>query len=150
VKAVGNLSDAAMAGGDVAPWKEPPGLVISDVETSSDVSKQTFSVTGQIIDPAEEESSMSLTWAGLEATRPDVNQDGEWILNAWDIECIAVGAGILGAGGGSNPNVGRVRARQAVNDWSIVVRYICINFEFCCMRMRNFVEISGRVSNCIG
>lgn len=35
---------------------------------------------------------------------------GEWILSPLDIECISIGAGILGCGGGGDPNVGRVIA----------------------------------------
>jgi hypothetical protein len=39
---------------------------------------------------------------------------GDWILNQYDIECIAVGAGILGCGGGGNPALGRLRCLQAL------------------------------------
>ena len=39
---------------------------------------------------------------------------GEWILSEWDIECIAVGAGMLGCGGGGSPDCGRLRARHVI------------------------------------
>lgn len=35
---------------------------------------------------------------------------GDWIVSAYDVECIAIGAGILGCGGGGSPSVGRLRA----------------------------------------
>ena len=31
-------------------------------------------------------------------------------MSATDIECISIGAGILGCGGGGDPNIGRVMA----------------------------------------
>ena len=39
---------------------------------------------------------------------------GDWILNKFDIECIAIGAGILGCGGGGSPYIGRLRALEAL------------------------------------
>ncbi|MCH7626701.1 MAG: DUF917 family protein, partial [Chloroflexi bacterium] len=35
-----------------------------------------------------------------------------WQLVEDDLESIAIGAGILGTGGGGNPYIGRLRARQ--------------------------------------
>jgi len=34
----------------------------------------------------------------------------EWKLNELDVECLALGAGILGCGGGGDPNLGRIMA----------------------------------------
>ena len=39
-----------------------------------------------------------------------------WQLTEPDLEAIAIGAGILGTGGGGNPYVGRLRARQAMRE----------------------------------
>ena len=39
---------------------------------------------------------------------------GDWILNEFDIECIAIGAGILGCGGGGSPYLGRLRALELI------------------------------------
>ncbi|XP_070176718.1 uncharacterized protein [Littorina saxatilis] len=115
VKAVGDLAVSQEASTNMAPWKEPPGLTVTDTDVTIDVTKQTRSVTGRSLNPSESDPNAGLTWAGLTPSRPHVDpKSGEWILNAWDVECIAVGAGILGAGGGGNPNVGRVRARAAV------------------------------------
>ena len=41
---------------------------------------------------------------------------GEWILNSLDVDCISVGAGILGCGGGGDPNLGRIMASQIMNN----------------------------------
>ncbi|RDD44862.1 Hydantoin utilization protein A [Trichoplax sp. H2] len=41
---------------------------------------------------------------------------GEWLLNEWDIECISIGAGILGCGGGGSPYIGRLRAKRALKE----------------------------------
>jgi hypothetical protein len=35
---------------------------------------------------------------------------GEWILHERDVECISIGAGILGCGGGGSPHIARLRA----------------------------------------
>ena len=39
---------------------------------------------------------------------------GDWIIDPYDIECIAVGAGILGCGGGGSPLHGRLRCLEAL------------------------------------
>ena len=115
---MGNLLEPMEADASAAPWLEPTGLSVTNPDVTGDVTKQTRSVTGRSLNPAETDPNAGVTWAGLTPTRPHVDpQTGEWVLNAWDVECIAVGAGILGAGGGGNPNVGRVRARDAVSPW---------------------------------
>lgn len=43
-----------------------------------------------------------------------------WHITEDDLESIAIGAGILGTGGGGNPYIGRLRARQAIKDHSSV------------------------------
>ncbi len=42
--------------------------------------------------------------------------DGEWLLMPNDVECLAVGAGILGCGGGGDPNIGRVMALRLLRE----------------------------------
>jgi len=39
---------------------------------------------------------------------------GDWILNEFDIECIAIGAGIMGCGGGGSPYIGRLKALELI------------------------------------
>lgn len=39
---------------------------------------------------------------------------GEWLLNEYDVNCIATGAGILGCGGGGDPYLGRLSAILAL------------------------------------
>ena len=39
-----------------------------------------------------------------------------WEANEDNLESIAMGAGILGTGGGGNPYIGQLRARQAIRE----------------------------------
>jgi DUF917 family protein len=39
-----------------------------------------------------------------------------WVLDHDDIDALEIGAGILGTGGGGNPYIGKLRARQALNE----------------------------------
>lgn len=43
-----------------------------------------------------------------------------WQVTEDNVESIAIGAGILGTGGGGNPYVGQLRARQALREWGPV------------------------------
>ena len=43
-----------------------------------------------------------------------------WTVTEEDLPNIAIGAGILGTGGGGNPYVGQLRARQAMRQWGPV------------------------------
>ncbi len=43
-----------------------------------------------------------------------------WQATEHELESIAIGAGILGTGGGGNPYIGQLRARQAIRRWGIV------------------------------
>ena len=43
-----------------------------------------------------------------------------WQVTEDDLAHIATGAGILGTGGGGNPYIGRLRARQAIREWGPV------------------------------
>jgi DUF917 family protein/N-methylhydantoinase A/oxoprolinase/acetone carboxylase beta subunit len=53
--------------------------------------------------------------AGL--SEPDVDHaKGLWTLSEHDIECLAIGAGILGCGGGGSPSIGKLLATQAVRE----------------------------------
>ncbi len=56
-----------------------------------------------------------MPWPG---TRP--GDCGLWQATEDALDAIAIGAGILGAGGGGNPYVGRLRARQAIRQWGPV------------------------------
>ena len=43
-----------------------------------------------------------------------------WQVTEKDLAAIATGAGILGTGGGGNPYIGQLRARQAIRKWGPV------------------------------
>lgn len=40
----------------------------------------------------------------------------EWLLSVHDVECLAIGAGILGCGGGGDPHDGKLRAIQMLKN----------------------------------
>ena len=95
---------------------DPEMTEIIDIETiksktaqTTDIKgKQTVSVTGKIL----EETELVTT-----DNEPHVDKaTGEWILNAYDIECISIGAGIQGCGGGGNPHIGKISALKALKD----------------------------------
>ncbi len=44
---------------------------------------------------------------------PAFDRSDLWILDHDDIDALEIGAGILGTGGGGNPYIGKLRARQA-------------------------------------
>ena len=46
----------------------------------------------------------------------DGQGSSEWVLSIHDVECLALGAGILGCGGGGDPNNGRLRAIKLLKD----------------------------------
>lgn len=64
---------------------------------------------------------------------------GDWILNEFDIECIAIGAGIMGCGGGGSPYIGRLRALQQIK-WGREIRVIHPH------KLGSTPELTGRVA----
>lgn len=51
---------------------------------------------------------------------PFINETKEWILSEYDIDCIAIGAGILGCGGGGSPHLGNLLAKRALREGKIM------------------------------
>ena len=47
-----------------------------------------------------------------EETAPYINDRGEWELTMWDVEAVALGAGILGCGGGGSPYLNKVVCQE--------------------------------------
>lgn len=41
---------------------------------------------------------------------------GDWLLNTFDVNCIAIGAGILGSGGGGDPYIGKLIALKQLRN----------------------------------
>lgn len=51
----------------------------------------------------------------IEPSEPYIDpKTGDWILKDYDIECIALGAGIMACGGGGNAQIGRLRAMASL------------------------------------
>ena len=48
--------------------------------------------------------------------QPKVNAQGEWVLSTFDVECLALGAGVLGCGGGGSPYLGKLELLQCMEE----------------------------------
>lgn len=56
------------------------------------------------------QSTITTTTDMTHNTQPNIDPaTGDWLLSEFDVECIAIGAGILGCGGGGSPYVGKLR-----------------------------------------
>ena len=54
----------------------------------------------------------AVTFVHLFHVHTHTHADGVWVLTSHDVECLAIGTGILGSGGGGDPNFGRLLALQ--------------------------------------
>ncbi|CAL1538242.1 unnamed protein product [Lymnaea stagnalis] len=114
VKVVGDLSGWKTGAEHLDPWTEPPGVQALLKEESKVLGKQTFSSTGVRIGYDEEVTDQDWTKSPRD---PCIDPgSGEWLLNEWDIECIVLGSGIYGCGGGGNPHLGRIRALKYLQE----------------------------------
>lgn len=48
--------------------------------------------------------------------QPCINNKGEWLLNPFDVECLTLGTGVMGCGGGGDPEIGKKTLLQAMKD----------------------------------
>ena len=48
--------------------------------------------------------------------KPLVNEQGEWELSCFDVECLALGAGVLGCGGGGSPYLGKLELLRCIEE----------------------------------
>ena len=70
---------------------------------------QLTSSTGQCL------SDHPLDLLAIKEQEPHIDPStGEWLLSEYDIECIAVGSGIMGCGGGGSPHIGRARVLREI------------------------------------
>ena len=110
VKAVGDLASTGLP--DTVPVATEPQVPVDatiaiapmhDVHIAESQETVTTTAVNDLIKPTDTPKSKH-----IDATT------GDWIIDQYDIECIAVGAGILGCGGGGNPALGRLRCLQAL------------------------------------
>ena len=71
------------------------------------VTKQTVSTSGKVL--IEDQNTTTFTEPNI------VAETGEWLLNKYDIECLTIGAGIMGCGGGGNPHIARLLAIETLD-----------------------------------
>ncbi|XP_064601180.1 LOW QUALITY PROTEIN: uncharacterized protein LOC135467341 [Liolophura sinensis] len=118
VKVVGDLSQRDSQHKAV----EVGTLKLSEEELSAslelDQQMQNTTTTGQSLDPL---GGIIPFLVDPNKYKPNVNPStGEWILSEFDMDCIAVGAGILGCGGGGNPHLGNLVAKRKLREGKTV------------------------------
>jgi len=68
------------------------------------------------------------------------DSSGEWVLTVHDIECLCIGAGILGCGGGGSPYVGGLLAKKEIKGGKEIkvvnpLRLVCVCLEYTCHQL---------------
>ena len=48
--------------------------------------------------------------------QPCLNSSGDWVLNEFDVECLTLGTGLLGCGGGGSPAIGRIELLNCIRE----------------------------------
>ncbi|XP_078672683.1 uncharacterized protein LOC144911973 isoform X1 [Branchiostoma floridae x Branchiostoma belcheri] len=105
VKAVGHLKDRHSGGGTDLANINTMGVEQQTVEEDAADSGP----------PAMPPTPLASHLPSLQETEPEIEPEtGAWVLSCWDVECLAVGAGILGCGGGGNPGLGRLQVLQTL------------------------------------
>ncbi|XP_052233784.1 uncharacterized protein LOC127846524 [Dreissena polymorpha] len=85
-------------------------------------SNKTVSTTGTMLSYDDET---------IRIQEPEINTEtGEWLLSTYDLECLSVGAGVMGCGGGGNPRLGLLLARKVLESGNTIrvvtpERFLC-------------------------
>ncbi|XP_053402761.1 uncharacterized protein LOC123549024 [Mercenaria mercenaria] len=81
----------------------PETVYQSETQTGLQTKKQTVTNTGVILSEDNNDT--------IRIESPNIDEStGEWLLSEYDINCLHIGAGILGCGGGGNPHLGHILA----------------------------------------
>ncbi|XP_045192722.2 uncharacterized protein LOC123549023 [Mercenaria mercenaria] len=80
----------------------PETVYHQEPQTGMQTKKQTVTNTGVLLSENSD---------AIRIETPNVDENtGEWLLSEYDTDCIHIGAGILGCGGGGSPYLGRLLA----------------------------------------
>ncbi|ESO90858.1 hypothetical protein LOTGIDRAFT_122683 [Lottia gigantea] len=110
IKAIGDMENWNKPGLHLTAWSSDNLEAVPEPKIADARSKQTTTASGNTL--TEDDKVFE---NALHPTDPYIDPGtGEWILNAWDIECIVLGAGIFGCGGGGSPYLGRLRCLSAL------------------------------------
>ena len=63
------------------------------------------------------------------------DSSGEWVLTVHDVECLCVGAGILGCGGGGNPFLGELLAKKEISEGKEIKVVNPFRFVYTCTQV---------------
>ncbi|XP_046585197.1 uncharacterized protein LOC124292189 [Haliotis rubra] len=110
IKVVGDLSDHVQRNIKIVKWLACEDEDLGSVSLETMHSKQEVSAGGTKLSGQDEVNDA--TKVPMDPTTDP--ETGMWSLSEWDIECIVVGAGIFGCGGGGNPHMGRLRALETL------------------------------------
>lgn len=135
IKAVGDLDYDQLKGPDCEPDEEiemSGGEIIKDSASSGDDTSRI-----------EDGSSIAALF-DIENYKPKINQDREWIVSELDLEFIALGAYILGAGGGGSPYPVFLRIRELLRKGS-EIKVVDI-FEL--LERNQKLGINGKIVSC--
>ncbi|XP_066282728.1 uncharacterized protein [Branchiostoma lanceolatum] len=107
VKAVGQLGERLSC--------EGTDLADINIDTMATEQQQEEGDAADAAPPPIPPASLASHLPTLQETEPEIDPEtGAWVLSRWDVECLAVGAGILGCGGGGNPGLGRLQVLRAL------------------------------------
>ncbi|XP_033754425.1 uncharacterized protein LOC117337521 [Pecten maximus] len=109
IKVVGDLNVSQATGNKICEFSMPKSIAIDEEHLQG---KQISTATGKLIDTGIFKETVYDT--EIDETT------GEWILSTWDVECIGLGAGILGCGGGGSPYLGRLLAKMAIKEGKVI------------------------------
>lgn len=84
----------------------PESVYQEEPQTGLQTKKQTVTNTGVILN--DDNGKISIETPNID------EKTGEWFLSEYDIECLHIGAGILGCGGGGSPHLARILAIKAL------------------------------------
>ncbi|XP_014678133.1 PREDICTED: uncharacterized protein LOC106817941 isoform X1 [Priapulus caudatus] len=116
VKAVGDLDRQHILGMNPTVICEEHGNAVAQLLTVEKTHTSLMPATETVLDnlaASKTEDFSTVDDMGAESVKwkPHI-VNNEWLLNERDVDCIAIGAGILGSGGGGNPYIGKQRALQ--------------------------------------
>lgn len=108
IKAVGNLALTKDVVNEVFEFSLPEKLIKD--EEGTDNEENIAEKTGEEDHLTKQDNLAD----------PLITGEGEWILSESDVECVGIGAGILGCGGGGNPHLGKLLGKMAIREGKII------------------------------
>ncbi|XP_048586252.1 uncharacterized protein LOC116614454 isoform X2 [Nematostella vectensis] len=88
--------------------------VVGDLADGHALTREAFDISKLDVSPLDGPSLAPTTEGRAtcvgECLDPVIDANGDWLMQPYDVECVAIGAGILGCGGGGSPYIGKLKA----------------------------------------